>query len=136
MNSSQIFEKGDIVRLRDDLIIKDFINIKNKRLVDRTLYTLMIIYNRLCGDSFDNTYVQILDLINEEYLFVEIVDSDKEFLINRCLFIHISFIDKNLLRTIFVDKNTEKRARRHDNKLKNSNYGKSKFFHKDKFKRE
>jgi hypothetical protein len=136
MNSSQIFEKGDIVRLRDDLTIEDFINIKNKILVNRMSYALISLSPKIYGDTFDNTYVQILNIVDEEYLFIKIIDSDKEFLINRCLFIHISFIDKNLLRTIFVDKNTEKRIRRHDNKLKNSNYGKSKFFHKDKFKRE
>lgn len=136
MNSYQIFDKGDIVRLRDDLIIKDFMTINNKRIIERMLYTLITIHHRICGDTFDNTYVQILDIVNEEYLFVEIVDSDKKFLINRRLFIHITFIDKDVLRTIFVDKNTKKRVRRHDNKLKNNSYGKSKFFHKDKFERK
>ena len=136
MNSYQIFDKGDIIRLRDDLIIKDFINIKNKRILEKMLYTIMLIHSRLRGDTFDNTYVQILDIVNEEYLFIEIVDSDKEFLINRPLFIHITFIDKDVLRTIFVDKNTKKRVRRYDNKLKNNNYGKSKFFHKGKFERK
>lgn len=136
MNSYQIFDKGDIIRLRDDLIIKDFINIKNKRILEKMLYTIMLIHSRLRGDTFDNTYVQILDIVNEEYLFIEIVDSDKEFLINRPLFIHITFIDKDVLRTVFVDKNTKKRVRRYDNKLKNNNYGKSKFFHKGKFERK
>lgn len=136
MNSYQIFDKGDIIRLRDDLIIKDFINIKNKRILEKMLYSIMLIHNRLRGDTFDNTYAQILDIVNEEYLFIEIVDSDKEFLINRPLFIHITFIDKDVLRTVFVDKNTKKRVRRYDNKLKNNNYGKSKFFHKGKFERK
>ena len=136
MNSYQIFDKGDIIRLRDDLTIKDFINIKNRRILEKMLSTLMIINTRVCEDTFRNTYVQILDIVNEEYLFVEIVDSDKEFLIYRPLFIHITFVDKDVLRTIFIDKNTKKRVRRYDNKLKNSNYGKSKFFHKDKFERK
>lgn len=136
MNNYQIFDKGDIIRLRDDLIIKDFMTINNKRIIEKMLYTLMILHSRICGDTFDNTYVQILDIVDEEYLFIEIVDSDKEFLINKHLFIHITFIDKDVLRTVFVDKNTKKRVRRHDNKLKNNNYGKSKFFHKDKFERK
>lgn len=136
MNSYQVFDKGDIIRLRDGLTIKDFMTINNKRIIERMLYTLMTIHHRICGDTFDNTYVQILDIVDEEYLFIEIVDSDKEFLINKHLFIHITFIDKDVLRTVFVDKNTKKRVRRHDNKLKNNNYGKSKFFHKDKFERK
>lgn len=136
MNSYQVFEKGEIIRLRDDLFIKDFISLKNKRIVEKMLCTLMNLYSRLYENAFDNTYVQILDIIDEEYLFVEIVDSNKEFLINRYLFIHINFIDEDVLRAIFIDKNTKKRVRRHDNKLKNNNYGKSKFFHKDKFERK
>lgn len=139
MNSYQIFDKGDIIRLRDDLAFKDFINIKNKRILDKMLYALMLIYNRAYEDReniFKNTYVQILDIVDEEYLFIEIVDSDKDFLISRPLFIHITFIDKDVLRTVFIDKNTKKRVRRYDNKLKNNNYGKSKFFHKDKFERK
>ena len=162
MNSYQVFDDGDIVRLRDDLVIQDFLNVKNKRMAKRMLYALINIYNmfnynyiqtlntmdettvyeiinlytKIYGDAFDNTYVQILDIMDEEYLFVEVTDSDKNLLINRRLFIHISFIDKNTLRTIFIDRNTKKRVRRHDNKLKNNNYGKSKFFHKDKFERK
>lgn len=136
MNSYQVFDVGDIVCLRDGLMIKDFLNINNKRIVEKMLYTLITIHSRICGDTFDNTYVRIISIIDEEYLLVEIIDSDKEFLINRRFFIHISFIDKNTLRAIFVDKNTKKRVRRHDNKLKNNNYGKSKFFHKDKFERK
>lgn len=136
MNSYQIFDKGDIIRLRDDLIIKDFMYIKNKRIIEKMLSTLMLIHSKLCGDTFDNTYAQILDIVDEEYLFIKIADSDKEFLINIPLFIHITFIDKDVLRTVFVDKNTKKRVRRHDNKLKNNSYGKSKFFHKDKFERK
>lgn len=136
MNSYQVFDVGDIVCLRDDLTIKDFMTISNKRIIERMLYTLMTIQQWICGDTFDNTYVQILDIVDEEYLFIEIVDSDKEFLINKHLFIHITFIDKDVLRTVFVDKNTKKRVRRHDNKLKNNSYGKSKFFHKDKFERK
>jgi hypothetical protein len=136
MNSYQVFDVGDIVCLRDGLTVKDFVNINNKRIVEKMLYTLMTIHSRICGDTFDNTYVQIIDIIDEEHLLVMVTDSNKEFLIDRRFFIHISFIDKDTLRTIFIDKNTKKRVRRHDNKLKNNNYGKSKFFHKDKFERK
>ena len=73
---------------------------------------------------------------NEEKNIVEVIDSDKNLLTDRRLFIHITFIDKDVLRTVFIDRNTKKRVRRYDNKLKNNNYGKSKFFHKDKFERK
>jgi hypothetical protein len=142
MNSYQVFDLGDIVCLRDGLTIKDFVNINNKRIVEKMLSTIMTIYvhSRFCEDTFDNTfdntYVQIIDIIDEEHLLVIVTDSDKELLIDKRFFIHMSFIDKDTLRTIFIDKNTKKRVRRHDNKLKNNNYGKSKFFHKDKFERK
>ncbi len=135
MNSYQLFEQGDIVRLRDDLTVDEFYTIDNKNLVNYMIYTLMAIDFRLRDhneETLSNTYVQILEIIDNEFLLIQIVDSDKQYLINTLLYISLNFIDKETLRMIFVERNTRKRVRRHDFKIKNNKYGKSKFFHKDK----
>ena len=135
MNSYQLFDQGDIVRLRDDLTIDEFYTIDDRNLVNYMIYTLMAVDFRLrehADETLSNTYVQILKIIDNKFLLIKIVDSDKQYLINTLLYISLNFIDKETLRMIFLERNTKKRVRRHDFKLKNNKYDKSKFFHNDR----
>lgn len=136
MNNYRVFEVGDIIRLRDDLRMGDFLNLP-KRITRHMLPQLMSIWEHLFKEEntllFDNTYVQVLEIIDNSYLRIRIVESDKRCLVNKCLLIHSKFIDKEVLRMLFIERNSKKTIRRHDNKIKNSKFGKSKFFHKDKY---
>ena len=49
--------------------------------------------------------------------------------------INIKLIDEELLQMLNAENNTEKTLRRHNFKLKNSKFDKSKFFHKDNYER-
>ena len=136
MNNYKVFEEGDIVRLRDDLSFSEFLNLP-KRITKWMTPQLMSIWDKLPREEntllFDNTYVQILNIIDNNYLRVLIIESDKRCLMNKNLIIHSSFIDKDILKMLFLEKNDKKTIRRHDNKVKNSKFGKSKFFHKDRY---
>ena len=136
MNNYRVFEEGDIVRLRDDLNFSEFLNLP-KRITKWMTPQLMSIWDRLPREEntllFNNTYVLILNIIDNNYLRVLIIESDKQCLIDKNLIIHSKFIDKEILEMLFFEKNNKKIIRRHNNKVKNSKFGKSKFFHKDKY---
>ena len=140
MNSYQIFELGDIVRLQDDLTIADFLWVKSdylnsyagRNLVQHILELVLYTNNGRVGGS----YVSIESILDEKHFLIKIVESNNSIYVNEYLCASINFIDKDVLRMMFVERNSKKRVRRHDNRIKNNQYGKSKFFHKDKFERK
>ena len=127
MNSYQIFEVGDIVCLKDNLNFIDYIDMI---CFD---FTQMINLKNYPKDCLNGIYVKILKIIDNNRLLVKVIESENDLFIENRLIINLNYIDKKLKKMLLLERNNVKKARRHDNKLKKNNYGKSKFFHKDKY---
>lgn len=130
MNSYQIFEVGDIVCLKDNL---NFIDYLDMICFDNTCLTQMINLKNYPEDYLNGIYVKILKIIDDSRLLVKVIENENDLFIENRLIINLNYIDKELKRMLLLERNNAKKARRHDNKLKKNNYGKSKFFHKDKY---
>ena len=130
MNSYQIFEVGDIVCLKDNL---NFIDYLDMICFDNTCLTQMINLKNYPEDYLNGIYVKILKIIDDSRLLVKVIESENDLFIENRLIINLNYIDKELKKMLLLERNNVKKARRHDNKLKKNNYGKSKFFHKDKY---
>lgn len=130
LNSYQIFEVGDIVCLKDNL---NFIDYLDMICFDNTCLTQMINLKNYPEDYLNGIYVKILKIIDDSRLLVKVIESENDLFIENRLIINLNYIDKELKKMLLLERNNAKKARRHDNKLKKNNYGKSKFFHKDKY---
>lgn len=130
LNSYQIFEVGDIVCLKDNL---NFIDYLDMICFDNTCLTQMINLKNYPEDYLNGIYVKILKIIDDSRLLVKVIENENDLFIENRLIINLNYIDKELKRMLLLERNNAKKARRHDNKLKKNNYGKSKFFHKDKY---
>ena len=130
LNSYQIFEVGDIVCLKNNLKFIDYLDMI---CFDNTCLIQMINLKNYPEDYLNGIYVKILKIIDDSRLLVKVIESENDLFIENRLIINLNYIDKELKKMLLLERNNVKKARRHDNKLKKNNYGKSKFFHKDKY---
>ena len=130
LNSYQIFEVGDIVCLKNNLKFIDYLDMI---CFDNTCLTQMINLKNYPENYLNGIYVKILKIIDDSRLLVKVIESENDLFIENRLIINLNYIDKELKKMLLLERNNAKKARRHDNKLKKNNYGKSKFFHKDKY---
>ena len=130
MNSYQIFEVGDIVCLKNNLKFIDYLDMI---CFDNTCLIQMINLKNYPKDCLNGIYVKILKIIDNNRLLVKVIESENDLFIENRLIINLNYIDKELKKMLLLERNNAKKVRRHDNKLKKNNYGKSKFFHKDKY---
>ena len=130
LNSYQIFEVGDIICLKNNLKFIDYLDMI---CFDNTCLTQMINLKNYPENYLNGIYVKILKIIDDSRLLVKVIESENDLFIENRLIINLNYIDKELKKMLLLERNNAKKARRHDNKLKKNNYGKSKFFHKDKY---